>query len=99
MLSGYQKTAFYAIVVISEGLLYVIQDFTKSTRMDFFFATSKPPAFSYTVNMPKNLKRDDFLRKIFAENKNFSTPKHREINKSQAIFLLICISRRFHIGN
>jgi len=65
MLSGYQKTAFYAIVVISEGLLYVIQDFTKSTRMDFFFATSKPPAFSYTVNMPKKSKMGQFLAKNF----------------------------------
>ena len=35
------------------------------------------------------------MREIFAENKNFSTPRCREINKSQAIFFLICKSHAF----
>lgn len=35
------------------------------------------------------------MRKIFAENKNFSTPRCREINKSQAIFFLLCKSHAF----
>ena len=45
------------------SLLYVIQDFTKSTRMDFFFAISKTSCFfSYIVNMLKKLETGNFLR-------------------------------------
>ena len=57
-----------AILAIVFSLLYVIQDFTKSTRMDFFFAISKPPAFfllSYIVNMPKKSKTGRFFAKNF----------------------------------
>ena len=35
----------------------------------------------------------------FDENKNFSTPKCREIKKSQAIFLFIWMFWHFHLGN
>ena len=68
----------------------------------FSLPYQKPPAFfllSYIVNMPKKSKTGRFFAKKIDENKNSSTSKCREIRKSQAIFLFICMSGRFHLGN